>query len=160
MLEVLTVDPQGEDALTLLREAALEASKLYPEYHDPSAAGPSNSPNAPRGVYLVAYLDSRPVGMAAHRPLDENTTEVRRMYVKTSQRRAGIARELLLRIEEHASSQGFRFLVLETGNRQIPAIQLYLNFGFTRIAPFGAYKNDPTSVCFRKLIRRGEASAA
>jgi ribosomal protein S18 acetylase RimI-like enzyme len=42
--------------------------------------------------------------------------------------------------------------VLETGNRQVPAVRLYESSGFTRIPAFGIYANDPTSVCFAKTL--------
>ena len=134
----------------LLNEAALEARNLYPELHDPTAPSPTNSPTPPRGAYFVAFAASRPVGMGAHRPLDEETTEVRRMFVTANARNQGVARTILKNIEEHARLQGFRRLVLETGNRQLPAIRLYETSAFICIPPFGVYANDPTSVCFAK----------
>jgi hypothetical protein len=47
---------------------------------------------------------------------------------------------------------GYRQLVLETGVRQVPAIALYSRCGWRRIAPFGPYVGDPTSVCFGKAL--------
>ena len=46
----------------------------------------------------------------------------------------------------------YKVMRLETGNRQQPAMALYESFGFERIAPFGEYANDPTSVCYEKYI--------
>ncbi len=149
---ILEVDPQCDDALTLLRDAAAEASALYPEFQVPNAPRPTNHPNPPRGIYLMAYLNGEPIGMAAHRPFDDHTTEVRRMFVKRIARRVGVARALLHSIEAHAKSAGFTCLVLETGNRQSAAMTLYEQFGFARTDPFGVYKDDPTSVCFKKVI--------
>jgi GNAT superfamily N-acetyltransferase len=145
-------DPQGPDALSLLQEAAAEAQGLYPEFHDPQAPAPTNPPTPARGAYFVAYEGTQAIGMGAHRPLDQETSEVRRMYVLSSARRAGLARKLLEHIEAHARAQGFRRLVLETGNRQLPAMRLYEASGFQRTPPFGVYKNDPTSVCYAKSI--------
>lgn len=71
-----------------------------------------------------------------------------------------VARAILRRIEDHARVQGFSRLVLETGNRQLPAIKLYESFGFVRTAPFGSYKDDTTSVCHEKAVSQslpGEA---
>jgi putative acetyltransferase len=149
---IIESDPQGADAMALLHAAAIEARKLYPELHDAVAPWPSNPPTPPRGAYFVAYDATQPVAMGAHRPLDQTTTEVRRMYVMADARRAGLGRDILQRIEEHAKSQGFTRLVLETGNRQLPAMRLYESCGFQRIAPFGDYVDDPTSVCYEKFI--------
>jgi putative acetyltransferase len=153
-------DPCGPDALALLREAAIEARALYPELHDPNGPWPTNDPTPKRGAYFVAYIDSQAVGMGAHRPLDDKATEVRRMYVLRNARRGGLALSILRRIEEDAHAQGFTRLLLETGYRQLPAMKLYESYGFCRIAPFGQYMDDPTSVCYEKLINQvllGEA---
>ena len=64
----------------------------------------------------------------------------------------GIARALLARLEHDARQHGYRQLVLETGARQQPAIALYSDCGWRRIAPYGAYVGDPTSVCFGKAL--------
>jgi putative acetyltransferase len=154
-LAILESNPQGPAALALLHEAALEAQKLYPELHDPVAPGPTNGPTPPQGAYFVAFAAASPVGMGAHRPLDQETTEVRRMFVTRKARNHGVARAILKSIEDHARSQGFRRLVLETGNRQLAAIHLYESSGFGQIPPFGNYANDPTSVCFAKALYSG-----
>jgi GNAT superfamily N-acetyltransferase len=143
-------DPLGPAALALLHEAALEAQRLYPEFHSPDAPSPTNGPTPPRGAYFVAFAEDRPVGMGAHRPVDEQTTEVRRMFVTSKARNLGVARAVLKVIEEHARLQGFRRLVIETGNRQLPAIRLYESSEFYAIPSFGSYADDPTSVCFAK----------
>ncbi len=159
-VSVIQANPQGPEALALLREAAVEAQQLYPELHDPNAPWPTNPPTPSRGVYVVAFAEAQAVGMGAHRPLDEETTEVRRMYVSRSARRHGIARAILRHLEAHAQEQGFSRLVLETGNRQVPAMKLYESFGFRRTVPFGSYRDDPTSVCYEKTVTsppQGEA---
>jgi len=148
------VDPQGPDALALLREAALEVRRLYPDLIAPDAPILTNLPSPPRGAYFVAYLGDSPVACGAIRALDEATAEVRRMYVLQSARRTGLARAMLWRLEQAALDLGYQVLRLETGNRQLPAMALYESFGFQRIAAFGEYAHDPTSVCYEKFITR------
>lgn len=145
-------DPLGPEALFLLHEAALEARRLYPDLIDPAAPMPTNQPLRPGDTYLIAFLEGNPVGCGALRREDERTAEVRRMYVLRQARRTGIARAILIRLEEEACRFGYETLLLETGNRQHPAISLYEAYGFTRIAPFGPYVNDPTSVCYSKRV--------
>lgn len=160
-LVVREVDPQCKDALALLRLAATEARQLYPELHAPSVPEPTNAPTPPRGIYLVAYLNGEPIAMGAHRPLDVSTTEIRRMYVRSDVRRLGAARMILDSLAQHARTVGFSVLRLETGFRQVAAMRLYEAYGFQRIALFGQYAQDPTSVCFEKAVSRsaeGDAS--
>lgn len=145
-------DPQGDDALALLREAAIEARELYPELQVEGAPWPTNPPLPPRGAYVLGYLDGMPVGCGALRPIDDRVVEVRRMYVLRIARRAGIARALLAHLEQVARELGYATMRLETGCRQRPAMALYESCGFMRIAPFGEYANDPTSVCYEKAV--------
>jgi putative acetyltransferase len=150
-------DPQGDDALTLLREAAMEARSLYPELHRPGAPWPTNPPLVPGAAYLIAYAtDSaggeRPVAMGAFRPLDPTTAEVRRMFVLPSWRRTGLAQALLQALEAEARQLGHRRLQLETGFRQQPAMRLYERCGYYRIPPFGPHVGDPTSICYEKVL--------
>jgi GNAT superfamily N-acetyltransferase len=156
-IDLREADPLSPEALRLLHEAALEARALYPELHDPDAPLPTNLPTPPRGVYLIAFAGPEPVGMVAHRPLDERTSEVRRMFVTALARHQGVGLALLQRLEAHARSVGIERLVLETGHRQLAAMRLYERSGYHRIPAFGPYTDDPTSVCFAKEIFPPEA---
>jgi putative acetyltransferase len=149
-LLIQAVDPQHPQALALLREAALEARSLYPELFSPEAPPPGNEPLRAREVYLLAWRDGRAIGCGALRQRDAFTGELRRMFVTRAARREGVARALLERLEQDALAQNYRRLVLETGKRQKPAIALYSGCGWRRIAPYGGYIGDPTSVCFGK----------
>jgi GNAT superfamily N-acetyltransferase len=149
---IRTVDPQGPDALMLLGEAATDARLLYPELFPPGSPSPANPPWPARGVYLVAYADGRPLACGALWPLDETCAEVRRMYVHRDHRRAGLAKAILDDLVNRAARAGFTRLVLETGHRQSAAMRLYEANGFTRIPPFGKYADDPTSVCYERVI--------
>ena len=151
-LVVEQVDPLGQAALSLLGEAAIEARELYPELHKPTSAWPTNAPTPDRGVYLVGFYGGAPVACGALRPIDAQAAEVRRMFVQRTSRGRGFAREMLATLEEYARTFGYSVLRLEAGNRQHSAIGLYESYGFQRIAPFGEYSNDPTSVCFEKPV--------
>ena len=151
-VRVEPADPQGPQAMSLLREAALEARQLYPEFIDPNAPMSKNPPLPRRGAYFIAFLDNDLVRCGALRPLDEITAEVRRMYVVRSARRKGVGRALLAHLERTAADLGFKIMRLETGNRQLPAMTLYEAYGFVRVPPFGDYVNDPTSVCYEKPV--------
>jgi GNAT superfamily N-acetyltransferase len=151
-LDIREADPLGGDALLLLREAAIEARRLYPELHRPGDPWPTNRPTPPRGAYFVAYAQGIPVAMGAHYPMDEQCSEVRRMFTSASAGRQGAGHAILSAVEQHATGQGFSELRLETGNRQGAAIALYEAAGYRRIEPYGIYMDDPTSVCFAKLI--------
>jgi putative acetyltransferase len=152
-LTIEPVDPQHLQALALLCEAGIEARALYPELFAPDSPAPTNGPLGEREVYLLAWREGVAVGCGALRRIDAHTGELRRMFVTRSARREGVARALLARLEADALALGYRRLVLETGVRQKPAMALYRASGWRRIKAFGAYVDDPTSVCFGKTMR-------
>ena len=153
LISIVEVDPSGDAAMALLREAAIEARQLYPELFAADDPWPENEPTAERGVYLVANLGGVPVACGALRPIDENTVEIRRMFVSNTSRRTGLAKAVLQELEARAAGFAYKTMRLETGNRQSSAMALYEAYGFRRIAAFGGYVGDPTSVCFEKTIQ-------
>ena len=151
-VRVVSADPQGAEALVLLREAAGEARQLYPELFSPDSPWPTNPPIGNRGAFVLAYLGDALAGCGALRMIETTTAEVRRMFVRESARRGGVARAVLEDLEVKAVKLGYSVLRLETGVRQQPAMTLYERSGFARISPFGEYVGDPTSVCFENRI--------
>jgi putative acetyltransferase len=59
--------------------------------------------------------------------------EVKRMYVRDVARRQGVADAILARIEEEVRGSGLSLLRLETGERQVAAMQLYERAGFRAV---------------------------
>jgi putative acetyltransferase len=83
--------------------------------------------------------------------------EVKRMYVRDVARRQGVADAILARIEEEVRAAGLSLLRLETGERQVAAMQLYARAGFRRCAAFGTYalmvpQSIATSIFLEKRI--------
>ena len=157
-LSIEPVDPQSSAALLLLREAAIEARALYPDFTKSNAQRPGNAPTQPRGVYLVGFVGGAPVACGALCPMDEQSVEVRRLFVTSNARRQGHARAVLSALERYAAGYGFNLMLLETGNRQSAAIALYESCGFKRIAPYGEHASDPTSLCYQKRVASGRVA--
>ena len=78
--------------------------------------------------------------------------EIKRMYVQPSARRLGIARAILMKLEQLASDCGYEIVRLETGTLQPAAIHLYQTLGYHEIDPYGRYAEDPLSICFEKTL--------
>ena len=112
--------------------------------------GPDVTP--PRGTLLLAWSDGVAVGCGAIRPHDDETAEVKRMYVAPEARGRGVAAALLAALERAAAELGYRRLVLETGIRQQEAMRLYETRGWTPIENFGAYRSSPLSRSFGKSL--------
>ncbi len=101
---------------------------------------------------LLAYEDEQAVACGAIKPLDEETMEVKRMYVQPAARRKGLARQVLQQLEAWAKALGYTKCILETGKRQVEAVQFYNNAGYSIIPNYGQYKNVPNSICFEKWL--------
>lgn len=102
--------------------------------------------------YLGAVVDGRLVGCGAIQPIDGQTGEIKRMYVRPAYRGRGIARQLLAALEELAWSDGLSTLRLETGDFMPEAIKLYASSGYEPIPTYGEYAGNPNSVCFEKRL--------
>lgn len=101
---------------------------------------------------VVAYLDEIPVGCGAIKQYDEETMEVKRMFVNPELRGKGIATKVLIELENWVRELSFSKCILETGKKQPEAIRLYQKNGYKAIPNFGQYKNVENSVCFEKII--------
>ena len=101
---------------------------------------------------VVAYEDESPVGCGAFKSFDENTVEIKRMFVQPELRGRGIAAAILTELEAWASESGFARCVLETGKKQPEAIRLYQKSGFRTIPNYGQYARVENSVCMEKII--------
>ena len=135
----------------------LEGTADAPDDDDYLAEVTPELVRAPKGAFLVAWLDDDAVGCGAVKPLDKDPTigEIKRMYTAPRARRRGVSRALLVALEDRAAELGYAFLQLETGLAQPEAIALYESHGWHRITPYGHYKGSPQSVCFAKAIASG-----
>nr|WP_121226353.1 GNAT family N-acetyltransferase [Saccharothrix variisporea] len=114
---------------------------------------------APRGHFVVGYLDGVPVacgGWRAHDVADGSIrpgdAEIKRMYTVDSVRGRGLSRQVLAELESSARAVGRTRMILETGTRQPEAIGLYESSGYERIDNFGVYRDHPESLCFGKEL--------
>lgn len=103
---------------------------------------------------IVAYDGEIPVGCAAFKKYDDECAEVKRVFIRREYRGKGISYELMKRLENAAKEQGFRHLILESGDALVAAMSLYKKIGYEVIPNYGQYKNMPDSVCMKKIIRR------
>jgi GNAT superfamily N-acetyltransferase len=103
---------------------------------------------------VIAYADGKPAACAALKKIDESTYEVKRVYVKREFRSLGIARTMMLMLEDIAASRGASALILETSKTFVPAVSLYRGLSYEIIENYGQYKGMELSVCMRKAISR------
>ena len=101
---------------------------------------------------VVLYDDEVPVACGAIKQFDNESVEVKRMFVPNDYRGKGYATLVLNALENWALELGYKNLVLETGLKQPEAIALYKKNGFSVIPNYGQYIGIENSVCFNKKI--------
>jgi GNAT superfamily N-acetyltransferase len=101
---------------------------------------------------VVLYNDENAVGCGAIKKFDKNAVEVKRMFVLSEKRGQGFAQNILAELEIWAKELGYKKCVLETGKRQVEAVQFYKKCGYKIIPNYGQYLNMENSICFEKEI--------
>jgi putative acetyltransferase len=101
---------------------------------------------------IIAYNNDIPVGCGCFKHFDDNTAEIKRMFVETAYRGKGISKLILNELEKWAKETGYSWSILETGMKLPEAIGLYEKSGYTRIDNYGQYKDLPNSICFKKIL--------
>lgn len=176
---VSPIDPADPLAVALIAEVEADTEERYREPLSsdevmPPAAGSPLEPRVraaavedsawamdpatfrpPCGRFLVAEIDGRPAGCGGLRLLPGaygSTAEVKRLYTAPWARRRNVGRVLLSHLVDAARAGGFSCVVLETGVRQPEAVALYERAGWSRIVPYGEYRDDPLSVCFAVVL--------
>jgi ribosomal protein S18 acetylase RimI-like enzyme len=89
---------------------------------------------APRGRLLLALTDKHVAGVIAFRPTDDqDTCEMKRLFVHPTSRGQGVGRALIEKLVEEARKSGYRSMRLETLHAMKKAQTLYNSFGFVLI---------------------------
>jgi putative acetyltransferase len=151
-LHIQRVDILSATARDLILALNAELSGRYPEQGACHFRLDAHEVAEGRGAFLVAYRSQKPIGCGAVRRIEEQTGELKRMYVCPEQRCRGVGRAILDALEAEAQKLSISRLVLETGIRNPEAIALYERAGFSRIPPFGEYIGSPISVCMAKEL--------
>ena len=149
MIKLLRTDSDHPDFLKLvslldiyLREMDGEDHSFYAQY---------NKLDKIHHV-VVAYQDGKAAGCGAIKAYASKIAEVKRMYVHPDHRQQGIASKILAELEAWASELQFESCVLETGKRQVEAVELYKKRDYHIIENYGQYSGVENSVCMQKIL--------
>lgn len=92
-----------------------------------------------------------PVGVVGVRKLDDGVCEMKRLYVKPSQRGTGLGRRLAAEAMQQAREHGYYLIRLDTLPNMQAARHLYQQLGFVQIPAY--YDNSPCgSICMEKRL--------
>ena len=101
---------------------------------------------------VIAYNDDKAVGCGCFKKFDNESVEIKRMFVSPDQRSNGIGAAILDELSKWAGEQGYQFTVLETGSKQNEAVHFYKKVGYTIIPNYGQYIGMKYSICMKRAI--------
>ena len=131
-------DPDSPDARWCLGQYFAELGERFEGGFDAGKSIPADAEDLrpPRGTFLVARLDGRPVGCGAVKATEPGVGSIKRMWVSREVRGTGVGRRLLLALEKEAAGLGMGLLRLETNRSLHEAQALYRRNGYREVAAF------------------------
>lgn len=102
---------------------------------------------------VVVYFEDQPVGCGCFKRFDDQTIELKRMFLLPEMRGKQLAVRLLQELERWAVEEGFSKAVLETGHRQVEAVRLYTVAGYALTENYGQYVGMEESICYQKELK-------
>lgn len=141
-VEFVVTDAGTEPARRAMTQYFNELDERFPRGFDPGD-GLAEAPvlmNPPGGVFLLAMRGNDVVGCGGVQVIDEQTAEIKRMWVRPDARGAGLGKRLLARLEDEARGLGRGRAVLDTNGVLLEAIAMYRGCGYVDI---GRYNDNP-----------------
>ncbi len=95
----------------------------------------------------VVYEDHKAIGGGALRRYDDETVELKRVFVHPAYQGRGIGSRLVSLLMEWAVELGYNRMILETGELLAESCAVYRKLGFQVVPNYGPYVNMPESLC-------------
>ncbi|MFD4640946.1 GNAT family N-acetyltransferase [Lentzea sp. NPDC058436] len=151
-LEVRRVRQSDPEAAPLVAELTHEYTTRYGPMGAEEMQRPADVFEPPNGQFLLLVEGGVAVAGGAFKRYDDETAEMKRIWTHSQHRRRGLARRVLVELENEARTFGYTRIYLTTGPRQPEAKGLYLATGYT---PLFDVETDPLTIgplAFSKVI--------
>ncbi len=140
-----------------------EARKLFCEYEkwlgfdlcfqgfEDELQGLPGRYSQPEGRLLLASVDENMAGCVALRKLEDDTCEMKRLYLREGFRGLGLSNSLIEKLIDDSRLIGYSRMRLDTYPPKMgKAVRLYESHGFKSIPPY--YANPHDDVLFMELV--------
>ncbi len=150
--------PSDPIAQPLVEQLTEEYQSRYGDYFEEGGAAvemnryPAERFGAPDGAFVLLMRDGRPIAGGAFMRYDETTAEFKRVWTDRDHRRQGLARKVLVELEEQALRLGYQRVYLTTGFRQPEARELYLRTGYRALFDLDANPESIQILAFEKPL--------
>lgn len=151
-VQLAAVDAGSPEARWAMTQYFDELNQRFPEGFDSTGAldDAATTYNPPAGLFVLAIDDDATIGCGGLTLLDDDTAELKRMWVSPGHRGQGLASRLLQRLEDEVRKTGRTTVVLDTHSSLTAAITLYEHRGY---APTERYNDNPYAKrWFRKTL--------
>jgi GNAT superfamily N-acetyltransferase len=123
------------------RQRHTEDAHLIDAYFDAEAwerelAGLPGDYAPPEGHLLLAWEAGVALGCVAAKRLDDESCEMKRLFVPPVARGHGTGRALVEELLDRVRAGGYRRMYLDTSIRQTEALTLYRGLGFVDVDPY------------------------
>lgn len=92
----------------------------------------------PKGGLFLAWSGDATAGCVAFRPLNEETAEMKRLFVRAEHHGKGVGKRLVMKVLTAAKKAGYQRVRLDTLPAMRDAIALYRRMEFVEIPPYTA----------------------
>lgn len=146
-------DLNDSQVLSLVALSDEYLSALYPP--ESNHAEPLEALVGEDAAFFAGFMDEQLVACGAVKILDDDSCygEIKRVFVRESQRGNRLAVAIMRHLEDYLMDHGVDIARLEAGPMQPEALGLYRKLGYVERGPFGRYLSDPLSVFMEKQLR-------
>jgi GNAT superfamily N-acetyltransferase len=136
------VDPTGPEATAAMQAYFAELDERFPGgFEAGDALGPGAAPMAaPGGAFLIARIGDEVAACGGVQRHDDDTGEIKRMWVAAVWRGTGLGRRMLAELEQRAGELGYQRVLLDTNGTLDEALALYGSSGYE---PIDRYNDNP-----------------
>ncbi|MGW3605421.1 GNAT family N-acetyltransferase [Micromonospora sp. NPDC005161] len=140
MVVVEPCPPSDPRARACLRAYARDVARRFDDGFDPALSKPVHDEELvpPAGVFLLATLNSEPVGCGAVKLHPDAPAEIKRVWVADTVRGLGMGRRILSDLERYAAERGRTSVRLDTNRNLTEAIAMYHSSGYREIEPYNS----------------------